>query len=106
VSKSGARRITESISRIDRPIDDELDRYWARGLPTYAVFPYPVIERNLGSTIEKGFDAPESASTMQRVSRFALNWLDKFPREYANARLRPRDKLMAKAIKNLSLREL
>lgn len=103
VSKIGARRITESISRIDRPIDDELDRYWSSGIPTYALFPYPVIELGLRTTIEKGFNAPEDASALQRLWRFAFNWLDKFPREYASACLRVRDRQIAKALRKLDL---
>lgn len=103
VSKAGARRATESITRIDRPIDDELDRYWSSGLPTYAVFPYPVIELSLRSTIDKGFSAPDIASASQRLARFGFNWLDKIPRECADARLRNQDRRLAKAIAKSNL---
>jgi glycosyl transferase family 25 len=47
-----AQRLLASISRVVRPVDDEMDRYWAHGVPNIGVFPFPVVERALPSSIE------------------------------------------------------
>jgi glycosyl transferase, family 25 len=91
VSKVGAMRLAGSISRIDRPIDDELDRYWNNGLPTYALFPYPVLELNLSSTILDGSSHATDKSRLQRLISMAFTWVDKIPREWTNLRLLRRD---------------
>ena len=43
--------MVHSCSRIVRPIDSQLDRYWEHGLPNLALFPFPIIEEFAGSTI-------------------------------------------------------
>lgn len=45
LSKAGARKFTETSRNVDVAIDLALDRFWRTGLPIYAVFPFPVIER-------------------------------------------------------------
>ena len=50
--QAGAARWLASISRMVRPVDDEIDRYWAHGVPNMGLFPFPVIERSGPSTIE------------------------------------------------------
>lgn len=47
-----AARLTASITTITRPIDDEMDRYWAHGVVNLGVFPFPVLELAGPSTIE------------------------------------------------------
>ncbi|MCC5977336.1 MAG: glycosyltransferase family 25 protein [Salinarimonas sp.] len=44
LTRRGAMRLLRSIKRIERPIDDELNRFWAHGVLPMALFPYPVIE--------------------------------------------------------------
>jgi glycosyl transferase family 25 len=53
LSRRGAARFRHSIRRVERPIDDEMDRFWAHGMPIRAVFPFPVMEVQYGSTIEE-----------------------------------------------------
>ncbi len=53
VSKSGARTLVNALCRIERPVDDEMDRYWINGLPTYALFPYPALESDLELPLPK-----------------------------------------------------
>ena len=50
--RSGAQRFVQNVSRIIYPIDDELGRYWVHDLPIYCVYPFPVVERSMPSTIE------------------------------------------------------
>jgi glycosyl transferase family 25 len=52
ITRPMAERFLASISEVVRPIDDEMDRCWAHGVPSAGVFPYPVIEVDFGSTIE------------------------------------------------------
>jgi glycosyl transferase family 25 len=52
INKSGALKFIDSIKEIVLPIDDELGRFWRHGLEPIAIFPYPVVERSLVSTIE------------------------------------------------------
>ena len=44
LTRRGAARLVRAIKRIDRPIDDELNRFWVHGVLPLALFPYPVIE--------------------------------------------------------------
>lgn len=52
INSAGASRFIAHIKGIDRPIDDELGRFWEHGLDAYAVYPFPVIERG-ASQIER-----------------------------------------------------
>ncbi len=47
-----AARLAASITTITRPVDDELDRYWAHRITSLGVFPFPVLELAGPSTIE------------------------------------------------------
>jgi glycosyl transferase family 25 len=51
INKPGAQRFLESVKTITMPIDDELSRFWVNGLDTYAVYPFPVIEKSARSNL-------------------------------------------------------
>lgn len=51
LSKSGARNFLHKIRTVTRPIDDEMDRYWIHKIPNIGVFPFPIIELSVPSTI-------------------------------------------------------
>lgn len=56
-----AARLVESITTVTRPIDDELDRYWVHRVANLGVFPFPVLELGVPSTIEaarRGLSGP------------------------------------------------
>ena len=95
VSKSGAQILVNALRRIERPVDDEMDRYWTNGLPTYALFPYPVLESDLASTVAKGFSEPTRLTMRQSISLRAHVWAEKLPREWASLRLRASDRVVA-----------
>lgn len=44
ISKAGARRFRDACRRVDRPIDNAMDRSWVHGIPNLAIFPFPLIE--------------------------------------------------------------
>jgi glycosyl transferase family 25 len=52
IKRAAASRFLGSIRCLERPIDDEMDRFWAHGVPIRAIFPFPVMEIQYGSTIE------------------------------------------------------
>jgi glycosyl transferase, family 25 len=52
LTRGGARRFVDHCRRVRRPIDDELDSSWYHGVPTFCVFPFPVIEESTASSIE------------------------------------------------------
>ncbi|MDQ8727656.1 glycosyltransferase family 25 protein [Bradyrhizobium sp. LHD-71] len=53
ISPMAARNFLGSFRHLDRPIDWEMDRFWANGLTTYALFPFPCIELSLTSSVTK-----------------------------------------------------
>jgi glycosyl transferase, family 25 len=44
LTRAGAKHMVKHLQRVRCPIDDALDKAWSGSLPTYALFPYPVIE--------------------------------------------------------------
>jgi glycosyl transferase family 25 len=51
LNRRGAKQFLQSFDTIDRPIDDELGRFWKNKLDIYSIFPFPVIERSVVSTL-------------------------------------------------------
>ena len=51
LTREGAERMLAHCRIMSRPIDVELDRPWAHGLPILSVFPFPLIELSQASTI-------------------------------------------------------
>jgi glycosyl transferase, family 25 len=52
VTREGARRLIAAATPvIDRAIDDFIDRSWDHGIPNLCVFPFPVIELEVPSSI-------------------------------------------------------
>jgi len=77
LTRRGAARFRGSIRRVERPIDDEMDRFWAHGLPIRAVFPFPVMEVQYGSTIEDARRALEPLSPVEHARSFLSRGLEK-----------------------------
>lgn len=67
LSRRGAARFRRSIRRVERPIDDEMDRFWVHGMPIRAVFPFPVMEVQQGSTIEDSRRSLEPLTGAERA---------------------------------------
>jgi glycosyl transferase, family 25 len=51
LTRAGAERFLAICKEVSRPVDDEMDRSWAHGIPNLAVFPFPAFERHGTSTI-------------------------------------------------------
>jgi len=50
--REGALRWLASITTVVRPVDDEIDRFWAHGVANIGIHPSPLIELSGPSTIE------------------------------------------------------
>lgn len=50
LSRKGARRLVTTRRRIETAVDLAFDQFWKTGLPIYAIFPFPTIERFSPST--------------------------------------------------------
>src|SRR3546814_16849884 len=49
ITLEGARRLAEHCRTVRRPIDDEMDRSWAPGLPNHELYPAPILEAAVAS---------------------------------------------------------
>ena len=81
LTKAGSRRLIEDYTNIVAPVDWILMRYWEHGLVNYSLFPFPVIEKNLPSTIGPRA-SPTKAAFSDRAVRFCLRIRDRVNREY------------------------
>jgi glycosyl transferase family 25 len=83
---AAAQRLLGSITRIVRPVDDEMDRYWAHSVPNIGVFPFPLLERAMPSSIEaarRGLPPARWSEAGYQARRLA----DSLRRRLANLRL-------------------
>lgn len=89
ITRRGAERFVEALNRVERPIDDAMDRSWIHGVRNLAVFPFPLMERRVASGI--GLDRFEQFSVPAH-----LKWRRKIAnlRERANYNLRGRGRLL------------
>jgi glycosyl transferase family 25 len=51
IRRDAARAFRARLTHIQRPIDDELGRFWENGLGNHMLFPFPLIERHMPSTL-------------------------------------------------------
>lgn len=54
LSKAAARTMLASIKRrpsLEFPIDQLMDRYWETGIPIYGLYPFPLLELNVATSI-------------------------------------------------------
>ena len=83
LSSRGAMKFLKSIKRVVRPIDDEMDRFWAHGLPIRSVFPAPIIEVDHGSTIEVTRRELGSLSLLENIHWVISKSIEKIRRHLA-----------------------
>jgi len=75
LTRAGAERLVRHCRLVRRPIDDELDRSWAHGLPNLCLFPFPVIAQSGSSTIGleryDGYEVPARLRSRRRRERLS-----------------------------------
>lgn len=52
-----------------RPVDDELGRFWEHGIETHMIFPFPMVERAVPSTIAGARDTARGARRRRGLRR-------------------------------------
>lgn len=92
ISGRAARRFIDSVTTIHRPVDWEMDRFWANGLHNYALFPFPCLELTLASSIAKAAESTREPTAVDRAVWFAWKSKEYVLRLSENIRLRQSDK--------------
>ena len=80
LTKPGARRLVEKYTNITAPVDWILTRYWEHRLGNYSLFPFPIIEQHVPSTIGPRASVTQ-APFVDRVMRFCWRVRDRVNRE-------------------------
>jgi glycosyl transferase family 25 len=99
ISTRGAQHFLHGISEIARPVDDELDRFWNNGLPIYALYPFPAIELESGTTVNKPRIEFDPLTMGQRIRRFHVRVVDKVAKTCADLALIWRDRKVRKILR-------
>jgi glycosyl transferase family 25 len=81
LTKAGAQRLIERYKNITAPVDWILMRYWEHRLGNYSLFPFPVIEQHVPSTIGPRA-AVREPRFIDRSIRFYWRFHDRVKREY------------------------
>jgi len=80
LTSAGACQLIEKYADITIPLDWVLMRYWEHGLENYSLFPFPIIEKRVPSTI-----GPRASVTkpplFDRAMRFCWRMRDRVKRE-------------------------
>jgi GR25 family glycosyltransferase involved in LPS biosynthesis len=92
ISNSAARAFLDSVETISRPVDWEMDRFWANSLYNYAVFPFPCFELTLQSSIAKATETTSVPTLTDKIGWFIFKSKEYFYRWWKNAQLRRLDK--------------
>ena len=81
LTKAAARRLIAYYTKITAPVDWILMRYWEHKLGSYSLFPFPVVEQHIPSTI--GLRASVTQTQFfDRVVRFCWRMHDGMKREW------------------------
>ena len=83
MSRKAAKAFQESITHVDRPMDEEHARFWDKGFPIYTVFPFPILERAVPSTQDLARQAAIDESSDKHSPRSLARWKDALARRLA-----------------------
>ncbi len=100
VSRAGAGKLAPFVSRISRPIDDQLDRFWENGIPPYAIFPFPLLELQSSSSILRPAIAQAPLTRARGVAR---RLLDRARAVACAARTTETDRAFAQALRQTGI---
>jgi glycosyl transferase family 25 len=82
LTKRAARVLVSNYSVVAAPVDWVLSRYWEHRLPTYCVFPFPVIELHSESTIGDNRHTVSRRTVSDRIVRAGWRIRDRVGRAY------------------------
>lgn len=83
LTRRAAERLVALARGITMPVDWFMTRYWAYGVRNYCVFPFPLIERYVPSTIGDRSEAP-LVTPVERALRGGYRVLDRVSRGFAD----------------------
>src|SRR5471030_986932 len=92
ISATAAQGFINGVRILNRPIDWEMDRFWAAGLNIYALFPFPCFELALPSSIAKAPESTKEPRVFDRIVWFTRKSKEYIRRVFMNIYLRQRDK--------------
>ena len=92
ISSTAARRFIDSVQTICRPVDWEMDRFWANGLHNYALFPFPCFELTLELSIAKAAELTCAPTMIDKIRWFIWKSSEYVRRWRKNTQLRRFDK--------------
>ncbi|HMF52604.1 MAG TPA: glycosyltransferase family 25 protein [Candidatus Saccharimonadales bacterium] len=98
ISSSKARSFVNQVKTIDRPIDWEMDRFWANGLHNYALFPFPCLELVLTSSIKKEPESSKKRTAYDKAVWFAWKSKESLCRSLMDIYLRYQDRNIRRAL--------
>lgn len=81
ITKRGAAIFLDHCRTVTRPIDDEMERTWAHGQRNLAVFPFPIIEEAVVSTIGGSRFEPFVVPRNLKLRRYVERRLERFRRD-------------------------
>lgn len=103
ISRAGARAFVASVEGIERPVDHEIDRYWANGLGCYAIYPHPAIEMTSPSSVKK-VDLDGASSAVDRGRLFGWRVVERLRRERRDWALRRTDARLREEVRRAASR--
>jgi len=92
ISTTAAQGFLNRVPAISRPIDWEMDCFWANGLSTYALFPFPCFELAVPSSITKAAESINDPKLSDRIIWFVWKSKEYMRRWFKNICLRLQDK--------------
>lgn len=100
IRRTAAARLVESVTEIVRPIDDELDRFWAHDLPIYAIFPYPAFEFEAAGQIRRRISRVYERPVADRTHHLIHRAREKLLKHRADLRLAASDRRLRRQFGN------
>jgi glycosyl transferase, family 25 len=85
INKRGAKAFLDGLTSIELPIDDELGRFWRHGLEPFGVFPFPVVERSVASSLETQRNDGQKTRSKYRWRLLAFRVSEKIRKQRHNA---------------------
>jgi glycosyl transferase family 25 len=82
LTKAAARTLVSNYSIVSAPVDWVLGRYSEHRIVSYCIFPFPVIERHIPSTIDDKRHAVPQRTLYDRMARVGWRIRDRAERAY------------------------
>ena len=82
LTKAAAQTLVSNYANMASPADWVIARYWEHRMPSYCIFPFPVIERGVPSTIGEERYVTPRRPVYDRIARIGWRISDRAERAY------------------------